>query len=187
MCLQCAIWLCTPESTETQTQKKHTQIYIIHVCRRAEKHTQIYYTWIRKIRKTHKFWQSRLARRAVNCCHDGPGHGWCRYSPQRLRIGSWPLTSTLQHQNNSLWTDTATSKQWHQDLSLHIPPCHLKSWLVILMRPGIFHTFYYPRGGQGGKLPKAFCSFAHLLGQEHAWFGHKKVVHKYATYTNLQK
>ena len=39
MCLQCAMWLCTPESTETQTQKKHTNRYMIHACGNTEKHT----------------------------------------------------------------------------------------------------------------------------------------------------
>ena len=133
-------------------------------------HKQIYDTCMWKHRKTHMFWQSRLARRAVNCCHDGPGHGWCRYSPQRLRIRSWPLTSTLQHQDNSLWF-------WH---------CNIKTW-SFLWDQAYFTPFITRWRGQGGKLPQAFCSFAHLLGQEHAWFGHKKVVHKYATYTNSQK
>ena len=77
-------------------------------------HKQIYDTCMWKHRKTHMFWQSRLARRAVNCCHDGPGHGWCRYSPQRLRIRSWPLTSTLQHQDNSLWF-------WHCNIKTMTP------------------------------------------------------------------
>ena len=148
-------------STETQAQK-NTDICIC----------------IWKNRKTHKFWQSRLARRAVNCCHDGPGHGWCRYSPQRLRIRSWPLTSTLQHQNNSLWF-------WHCNIKTMTPrlitayttqPLEILTGQTYETRH-ISHLLLSDGGGPGGgKLPKAFCSFALLLGQEHAWFGHKKVV-----------
>ena len=173
MCLQCAMWLCTPESTETQTQKKHTNRYMIHACGNTEKHT----------------------------CSDKAGSLAVQWIVVTMALVT-DDAATIHKDSESgadLWllcynnktipsgSDTATSKQWHQDLSLHIPPCHLKSWLVIPMRPGIFHTFYYLRGRWGGQLPQAFCSFAHLLGQEHAWFGHKKVVHKYATYTNLQK
>ena len=175
MCLQCAMWLCTPESTETQTQKKHTNRYMIHACGNTEKHTcsdkagSLAVQWI--------VVTMALVTDDAATVHKDSESGadlWLlRYNIKTIPSGS----------------DTATSKQWHQDLSLHIPPCHLESWLVIPMRPGIFHTFYYPmeRSGQGGKLPQAFCSFAHLLGQEHAWFAHKKVVHKYSTYTNLPK
>ena len=150
MCLQCAMWLCTPEGTETQTQKKHTQIH--YTC-----------TW--KSRKTHKFWQSRLARRAVNCCHDGPGHGWCRYSPQRLRIRSWPLTSTLQHQNNSLWF-------WHCNIKTMTPrlitayttqPLEILTGQTYETRH-ISHLLLSEGGGPGGQAVQSFLFFCSSPG-----------------------
>ena len=67
-------------------------------------------------------------------------------------------------------SDTATSKHGHSYETRHISHLLLPDGEV-----------------RGASCPKAFCSFAHLLGQEHAWFGHKKVVHKYSTYTNLPK
>ena len=149
MCLQCAMWLCSPESTETQTQKNtNTDIWYMHV----------------ENRKTHKFWQSRLARRAVNCCHDGPGHGWCRYSPQRLRIRSWPLTSTLQHQNNSLWF-------WHCNIKTMTPRL-ITAYTTLPLEILTGHPYetrnishlLLPEGRSGGQAAQSFLFFCSSSG-----------------------
>ena len=152
MCLQCAMWLCTPESTETQTQKKHTNRYMIHACGNTEKHTcsdkagSLAVQWI--------VVTMALVTDDAATVHKDSESGadlWLlRYNIKTIPSGS----------------DTATSKQWHQDLSLHIPPCHLKSWLVIPMRPGIFHTFYYPRGDVrgGGQAAPSFLFFCPSSG-----------------------
>ena len=150
MCLQCAMWLCTPESKETQTQKKHTNRYMIHACGNTEKHTcsdkagSLAVQWI--------VVTMALVTDDAATVHKDSESGadpWLlRYNIKTIPSGS----------------DTATSKQWHQDLSLHIPPCHLKSWLVIPMRPGIFHTFYYPRGRWGGQAAPSFLFFCSSSG-----------------------
>ena len=175
MCLQCAMWLCTPESTETQTQNtNNTQ-------------TDIWYMHVETQKNTHV-----LTKQARSPCSELLSRWpWSRMMPlqstktQNQELTSdfyvttskqFPLVLTLQRQNND-------TKTYH---CIYHPATWNLDWSS-LWDQAYFTPFITRGGGEGGKLPQAFCSFAHLLGQEHAWFGHKKVVHKYATYTNLQK
>ena len=82
----------------------------------------------------------------------------------------FPLVLTLQHQNNSLWF-------WHCNIKTMTPrlitayttqPLEILTGQTYETRH-ISHLLLPDGGGPGGgKLPKAFCSFALLLGKEHA-------------------
>ena len=164
MCLQCAMWLCTPESTETQTQKKHTQIYIIHVCRRAEKHTQIYYTWIRKIRKnTHV-----LTKQARSPCSELLSRWpWSRMMP---------LQST-KTQNQELTSDfyVTTSKQfpldWHCNIKTMTPRL-ITAYTTLPLEILTGHPYetrnishlLLPEGRSGGQAAQSFLFFCSSSG-----------------------
>ena len=101
MCLQCAMWLCTPESTETQTQKNtQTDIWYMHV--ETQKNTHV------------------LTKQARSPCSELLSRWpWSRMMPlqstktQNQELTSdfyvttskqFPLVLTLQHQNNDTKT-----------------------------------------------------------------------------------
>ena len=143
MCLQCAMWLCTPESTETQTQKNtHTYILYMHV--ETQKNTQV------------------LTKQARSPCSELLSRWpWSRMMPlqstktQNRELTSdfyvttskqFPLVLTLQRQNN----DTKTyhciyhPATWNLDWSDLWDQTYLTPFIIRWGR------------ARGGRCPKLF-------------------------------
>ena len=149
MCLQCAMWLCTPESTETQTQKNtNTDILYMHV--EKQKNTQV------------------LTKQARSPCSELLSRWpWSRMMP---------LQST-KTQNQELTSDfyVTTSKQfpldWHCNIKTMTPRL-ITAYTTLPLEILTGHPYetrnishlLLPEGRSGGQAAQSFLFFCSSSG-----------------------